>query len=71
MAHVRTLDRLESLWIDTTPSTLTDVGLRHLSGMTQLRWLSLTWSHVTDAGLTWVSGLTGLKELYLGRTVID
>jgi hypothetical protein len=69
MAHVRTLDRLETLWIEATRSTLTDIGLRHLSGITQLRSLTLTWSHVTDAGLECVSGLTGLEELYLGRTM--
>jgi Leucine rich repeat len=69
MAHLRTLDRLETLWIESR-SPCTDAGLRHLSGMTQLHSLSLPRSHVTDAGLTWVSGLTGLKELYLNHTAI-
>jgi hypothetical protein len=43
--------------------TLSDAGLRHLSGLTSLRQLRLSGSRVTDAGFGVVSLLAGLTEL--------
>ena len=48
---------------------VTDAGLSHLKGLTNLQtlWLTGTWG-VTDAGLEHLKALTKLKSLHLDRT---
>ena len=40
---------------------MTDAGLVHLKGLTQLQWLDLAETKVTDAGLVHLKGLTQLQ----------
>ena len=49
-------------------SPVTDAGLEHLRGLTQLQYLSLDSTHVTDAGLEHLRGLTQLQGLSLNST---
>ena len=49
---------------------VTDVGLVHLQGLTQLRSLDLTNTQVTDAGLAHLQGLTQLRVLTLNYTQV-
>jgi hypothetical protein len=58
--------------VNLTSSSLTDAGLEHLKGLTQLRTLNLIGTPVTDAGLEHLKGLTQLEELDLcGTEVTD
>jgi hypothetical protein len=47
------------------PGRITDAGLAHLSGVTQLKTLHLRNAEVTDAGLEHVAPLTNLQTLIL------
>ena len=47
---------------------MTDAGLEHLKGLTQLHRLNLWHTEVTDAGLEHLKGLTQLRTLELGQT---
>jgi Leucine-rich repeat (LRR) protein len=47
---------------------ITDAGLAHLAGLTNLETLSLFGTHITDAGLAHLEKLTNLKELNLSDT---
>ena len=50
----------------------TDVGLKRLKGLSNLRNLSLSNENVTDAGLKHLTGLKSLQNLYLrGTNVTD
>ena len=49
---------------------VTDAGLVHLRGLTQLRLLYLNNTQVTDAGLAHLRGLTQLQELDLASTQV-
>jgi hypothetical protein len=63
-------DRIRGLYIPGT--AVTDAGLVHLRGLTQLHHLNLDKTAVTDAGLAHLKGLTGLKTLSLvGAKVTD
>jgi hypothetical protein len=53
-----------------TFSHMTDAGLTHLAGLTQLTSLYLQSTQVTDAGLTHLAGLTQLNSLYLNGTQV-
>ena len=50
---------------------VTDAGLVHLRGLTQLKSLSLGGADVTDAGMANVVGLTQLERLTLSETKIS
>jgi len=55
---------------------VSDAGLKHLSGLTNLTRLrlsntDLTHTHVTDAGMVHLKGLTNLTELALGCTGVS
>ena len=50
---------------------MTDAGLEHLKGLTQLRVLNLANTKVTDAGLEHLKGLTQLRMLYLDEYPSD
>jgi hypothetical protein len=49
---------------------VTDAGLVHLKGMSQLAILNLTNTNVTDAGLVHLEGPTHLSSLWLVETRI-
>ena len=49
---------------------ITDAGLEHLKGLTNLEVLGLDDANITDAGLRRLKGLTNLKWLYLDDTKI-
>ena len=49
---------------------VTDAGLKHLRGLTQLRTLSSANTQVTDAGLEHLRGLTQLQWLFLVNTQV-
>lgn len=51
-------------------TSITDVGLEHLKGLTELEILYLWQTWITDAGLAHVRALTGLRGLYLDMTRI-
>ncbi len=50
--------------------SVTDAGLGHIAGLTNLEWLDLNSTHVTDAGLAHLAGLTNLEALGLGNTQV-
>ena len=52
-------------------SGISDVGLEHLTGLTQLQTLSLQDTKVSDAGLEHLKGLTQLQELGLEATKVS
>lgn len=66
--HLHRLDLGHTKKLD--PSTVTDAGLAHLQGLTELRRLSLTNANVTDAGLVYLKGLTHLQSLNLDGTKV-
>ena len=49
---------------------MTDAGLKHLVGLTQLKWLNLQSTAVTDDGLKHLTGLTKLRYLILDSTAV-
>ena len=49
---------------------LTDAGLEHLKGLTNLQTLYLSGTKVTDAGMEHLKGLTELQVLYLSGTQV-
>jgi len=71
LAQLRAFPWLEDLVL-TGDSSLTDAGLRHLSGLTNLRALNLESTAITDAGLAELNRLTALEHLSLmGTGVTD
>ncbi len=53
-----------------TGFAVTDAGLAHLGGLSDLQLLSLDDTRVTDAGLAHLKGLSSLKWLKLTRTKV-
>jgi hypothetical protein len=49
---------------------VTNAGLEHLKGLSQLQVLSLENTQVTDAGLQHLKGLSQLQQLLLNRTKV-
>lgn len=47
---------------------MTDAGLVHLKGLTNLESLNLKGTGITDAGLVYLMGLTKLQRLNVGAT---
>ncbi len=70
-AHLGALTDLEELYFD--ESSITDVGLARLKGLTHLKYLDLDSAHqITDAGLAHLKGLTQLENLdLLGDNITD
>jgi hypothetical protein len=79
IAQVGRLTRLQALFHHQSswdcifiPSTLSDTGLSHLTGLTNLSELCVRDTRVTDAGLLNLKGLTNLRILFLdGNRVTD
>jgi hypothetical protein len=66
MTKVAWLSDLESLNLDGNKD-VTEVGVAHLQGMTQLLYLGLSETGVRDAGLAHLKGLRNLRSLHLDR----
>ena len=60
---------LQILWV-ARGAGLTDDGVAHLKGLSQLSYLRLSRTQVTDAGLAHLEGLSELQELDLSRTQV-
>jgi hypothetical protein len=65
--HLPQLQRLDL----STGTRVTDAGLVHFAGLTQLRSLNLAYTNVTDAGLVHIKGLSQLRDLSLGHTNVS
>jgi hypothetical protein len=63
LAQIGRLDRVE--WLITYPSTVTDVGMGHLRGLTGLRRLQIASGRATGASLANLAGMTRLESLRL------
>src|SRR5579871_1210426 len=44
-------ERKTSQWVNLSQTKLTDAGLLHLAGLTNIEWLNLSETGITDAGL--------------------
>lgn len=67
LASVAKLTNLQALSL--LDAKVTDKGLRHLEGLTQLRWLSLSGvRNITDVGLVHLKHLKNLEDLNLEVT---
>ena len=69
LIHVARLGSVEDLGLGGA-WRITDSGLRHLAGLTNLRWLYLAKTQVSDAGLVYLKNLSSLEELDLSETRI-
>ncbi len=71
-SQLRSLGRLSQLWhsLHLEDTTVTDEGLKYLSGLDKLAELYLCGTRVSDAGLVHLSGLPNLQRLDLARTDI-
>jgi hypothetical protein len=49
---------------------VSDAGLEHLKGLTNLRGLAFGYTQVSDAGIEHLKGLTNLRALSLGSTQV-
>jgi len=56
------------VFLDLVQTDVTDAGLEHLQGMTQLSWLNLWRTEITDAGLAHLNRLPHLQWLNLDDT---
>jgi hypothetical protein len=63
LARVGRLPSVE--WLITYPSTVTDLGMAHLRGLTGLRRLQIASGQATGASLANLEGMTGLESLRL------
>ncbi len=65
------LDELKyAVRIDLGGTRITDIGLEHVEGLTNLQILTLGGTCVSDAGLEHLTGLTNLESLYLNQTSV-
>ena len=58
-------------FVDLRGQEVTDAGLEHLKGLTELRYLNLSNRKVSDAGLEHLKRLTQVQELYLDNTHVS
>ena len=61
---------LRSLQSQSRADAVTDAGLAHLKGLTELRGLMLTSKRITDAGLAHLKGLSQLRSLSLSNAQV-
>ncbi len=64
LVHLKEFKELQVLWI-LSSMKITDAGLVHLEGLTNLQELNLGCTAVTDAGLNHLKELSELRRLYL------
>jgi hypothetical protein len=57
-------------FVGSSKPEVSDAGLEHLKGLSQLRWLKLNHTHVSDAGLEHLEGLPHLEQLDLSGTKV-
>jgi Leucine-rich repeat (LRR) protein len=69
MPHIRKLNFLQTLNLDSSP--VTDKGLVHIVTLTDLKYLDLRRTRITGRGLQYVRGLKNLEELNLSGTKAD
>jgi hypothetical protein len=66
LAACRSLPHL--IRVTASGASITDAGLIHLKGLSNLSHLYLLDTHVTDAGLIHLKGLSNLRHIYLSGT---
>ena len=66
-AELEKLKRLTSLRrLDVDGSMgITDAGMEHLQGLSNLEWVNISHTGVTEAGLEHLKGMTNLEELWI------
>jgi Leucine-rich repeat (LRR) protein len=69
-AGLKPIESLPNLRNLILPVSITDAGLVHVKGLTQLESLNLLDSQVSDAGLVHLKGLRNLKILLLNGTKV-
>ena len=69
-ANIERNEQGEVVEVSLRGTKITDAGLVHLKGLTELQKLNLSRSNITDAGLVHLKGLTGLVALDVGNTKI-
>ncbi|HIN95862.1 MAG TPA: hypothetical protein EYN03_09465 [Planctomycetes bacterium] len=57
--------------VNLSQTRISNVGLRHLQGLTKLKVLFLTNTQVTNDGVLRLKGLTGLEQLYVNRGQVE
>ena len=67
--HLEKLPNLEGLDLGDN-TQITDAGLKHIGGLTNLKMLGLQQTQITDTGLVHLKGLTNLETLQLGSTQV-
>ena len=71
--HLALLEPLapQLAWLYLNKTNITDAGLKHLSGLTQLRRLHLANTAITDAGVKQLAGLENLETLNIYGTKVS
>ena len=62
--------RCPAACVQARPTEVSDAGLEHLQGLTELQALSLSFATAADAGLQYLKGLTKLRRLDLSGTKV-
>jgi hypothetical protein len=71
LEHIKELSHLHYLNISAA-RRITDVGLKHLEGMTQLKSLAISGDEITDTGLVHIKNLYQLESLSIwGKQITD